>query len=172
MCLEYVIVESAADCFGRPIRQPGASVSAWLTGLPARSSRDRFGQIAAADLRALDSHAELIVDPAAITNRALGVEHEDLGRAHGAKLVGQFAICVEQDRELDLALLDVALHVFGRVLHVRDDPHHGHPLLRNLRGNLGQPRTVHPGQWAFGPQERDDDQFLIGESFHCRAWPR
>src|SRR5262249_27426948 len=58
----------------------------------------------------------LVVDPPAITQRALRVEHDALGRARHAERVGDAAIEVLDERELDPLFHRLRRHLRDRVV--------------------------------------------------------
>ncbi len=92
--------------------QPCAAATGWLTGFARQQLVQGDGQVAALRLGALVGDAfalkaELVVDAAPIANDAVGVEHEYLGRADRAELVGDHVADVLDEGKLDLVLTRV-----------------------------------------------------------------
>ena len=123
---------------------------------------DGIGQIIVDRRRAGNAHAILVIDHAAITNRAAGVEHEGVGSALGAKLIGDDVARILQDGKRDFVFASVMRDVGHRVLSVGVDADEGDSFVLVARRQLAQTRTQEFCDRTFVAEEDHHERFLAG----------
>ena len=99
--------------------------------MPASTSLERLGQVAACRLPCAVIEAVLIVDAALVADHAFVIEHEGLGRALGPEAVGDDVALIAQHGKGQLLLLGMLGHVLEAVLLIGIDGQEGDALGRN-----------------------------------------
>ena len=109
----------------------------------------------------------------AVTDRAAGIEHERVGRALGAELIGHDIAGILQDRKRDLVLVGIVGDVGQRILGVGVDADEGHALVFVAGRQLGQTRArpvLRPG--IRSPKKMTTTAFLPAHSSSRCIAPR
>ncbi len=106
--------------------------------------------------------AVLIVNPPAVANAVVLVEHDHLGRPRGTGGVGHCLVQVLEDRKFDLVHAGEGGDFGHRVLAIGVDAQEHHAARLVLGRQLDQPRRIELGQRALGAQEGQHHDLVLG----------
>ena len=135
--------------------------------LASQQRVDSRGQLALGggrlDVVAVRFEAVLIVDAAAIANRVLGVEHDDLGSPRGAHLVGDGLVQILENRKADFMHPRERGNLGHGILTIRIDSQKHHALIGVLLGQLGQAGSIELCQRTFGAKKRQHHDLALAD---------
>src|SRR5205823_4622824 len=112
-------------------------------------------------LRLLHADAVLIVDPSAVANPPLRIEHKHFWGADGAEQVGDAVVGVLEDRETQVMLPSEAADVAQLVVLVGVDAEDGHTPAGVIAADLVEAAGVEFDQRAIDAEEGDDDELTV-----------
>ncbi len=126
--------------------------------------------VAPGGLGLAETDAILIVHAPPIAHDAILVENENLGRADGAKAIGNHIAGVLENREWKVVPLGMRSDLGDRILLIRIDANEGHVFGLPFLGQLRQPWSVEVRQRALNARERHDNELRLRPVFE-RASP-
>ena len=175
VALDAVLVKNPSDILRkrhRPRRRRLVNAADETAHCRCRGLTDRLacqqfvecpGKVILRRLRTRNADVVLIVDPASIADRPLGVQDENFRRALDSQLIGQDIIDVFQDGELDAGVFGKAGDLRNAVLLIGVDAQELDAFGLVVLGELGQARSIKLGNGTFAADERQHHGFFRRE---------